>query len=160
MMNEEDRLVDKLRKIEALFARPGTEGERIAAGDALERIQRRLKELEQTERPVEYRFSLPDTWAKSLFIALLRRYGLAPYRYPGQRRNTVMVRVNTTFVNDTLWPEFQEFHSSLRAHLESVTNRIIAEAINRDASDPELRSSRDGAVGDHAVGAQRDLACE
>ena len=96
MISEEDRLVEKLRKIEALFARPATEGERIAAGGALDRIRRRLRDLERAEHPVEYRFSLPDSWTKSLFIALLRRYGLKPYRYPGQRRNTVMVRVTAT----------------------------------------------------------------
>jgi hypothetical protein len=159
-INEEDRLVEKLRKIEALFARPATEGERIAAGNALERIRRRLQDLERTERPVEYRFSMPDSWAKALFIALLRRYGLKPYRYSGQRRNTVRVRVTVTFVNETLWPEFQEFHKSLRAHLEAVTNRVIAEAINKDDSDVEERSGKAGVGADHEVGAQSDLAFE
>ena len=160
MINEEDRLVEKLRKIEALFARPSTEGERIAAGGALDRIRRRLRDLERAERPVEYRFSLSDTWAKSLFIALLRRYGLQPYRYPRQRRNTVMVRVTATFVNETLWPEYQEFHKSLRAHLEAVTTRVIAEAISGDATDVEVRSGREGVVVDHQGEAQSDLALE
>ncbi len=141
--SEEDRLVEKLLKIEALFARPATEGERIAAEGARDRIRRRLRELERAERPVEYRFSLPDPWTKALFIALLRRYGLKPFRYPGQRRNTVMVRVTATFVKDTLWPEFQEFHKSLQAHLEAVTARVIAEAISGDSSDVEVRSGRD-----------------
>ena len=160
MISEEDRLVEKLRKIEALFARPSTEGERIAAGGALDRIRRRLRDLERAERPVEYRFSLSDTWAKSLFIALLRRYGLQPYRYPRQRRNTVMVRVTATFVNETLWPEYQEFHKSLRAHLEAVTTRVIAEAISGDATDVEVRSGREGVVVDHQGEAQSDLALE
>jgi len=30
-MSEEERLVEKLRRVEALFARPGTESERFAA---------------------------------------------------------------------------------------------------------------------------------
>jgi hypothetical protein len=159
-MREEDRLVEKLRKIEALFARPSTEGERVAAGTALERIRRRLQDLERAERPVEYRFSLPDAWSKSLFIALLRRYGLKPYRYPGQRRNTVMVKVTATFVNETLWPEFQEFYRSLRAHLEEVTNHVISEAICKDASDVEVRSGREGTVVESQVKAQSGLAFE
>jgi len=29
---EEERLIEKLHKIEALFARPATDGERLAAG--------------------------------------------------------------------------------------------------------------------------------
>jgi len=159
-MREEDRLVEKLRKIEALFARPSTEGERAAAGEALDRIRRRLRDLERVERPVEYRFSLPDAWAKSLFIALLRRYGLKPYRYPGQRRNTVMVRVTATFVNETLWPEFSEFYKSLRAHLEEVTNRVIAEAVCKDASEVEVRSGPEGTEIGSQVTTQDDLAFE
>src|SRR5438094_10596838 len=90
--DEESRLIEKLRKIEILFARTTNPGERQAAESALERIRQRLTELEKAERPVEFRFSLVDGWSKSLFIALLRRYGLKPYRYTGQRRTTVMVK--------------------------------------------------------------------
>ncbi len=160
MIREEDRLVERLRKIEALFARPSTEGERVAAGSALDRIRQRLRELEATERPVEYRFSLPDTWSKSLFIALLRRYGLHPYRYRGQRRNTVMVRVTATFVDQTLWPEFREFHNSLRAHLEEVTDRVIQEAIFKGAPEVEERSGREGSGDEKQATPQGGLAFE
>jgi len=55
-MNEDDRLIEKLRKIEALYAEPGREGERRAAGAA-----------------IEYRFSMIDPWSRSLFGALLRQ---------------------------------------------------------------------------------------
>src|SRR5574341_362435 len=96
----EAHLVEKLRKIEALFARPGTSGEREAAENALERIRHRLRDLEKEEPLVEYRLSLGDTWSKQLFIALARRYGLKPYRYSGQRRNTVMLRTTRTFINE------------------------------------------------------------
>ena len=93
MLDEEQQLIAKLRKIEALFARPGTEGERRAAEHASHRIRARLTALEEREPAVEFRFSLADAWSRSLFIAVLRRHGLRPYRYPGQRRTTVMVRV-------------------------------------------------------------------
>lgn len=136
---EESRLVEKLRKIERLFARTDVAGERAAAESALERIRERLAQLEQTEPPVEFRFSLPDAWSKSLFLALLRRYGLEPYRYRGQRRTTVMVRVTRTFADQVLWPEFRELDATLREHLESVTRRIIATAIHGDARDAEER---------------------
>src|SRR5437870_11936272 len=86
--DEESRLIEKLRKIETLFARTTNPGERQAAESALERIRRRLDELEQTEQPVEFRFSLQDGWSKSLLVALLRRSGLKLYRYAGQRRTT------------------------------------------------------------------------
>ncbi|MBI3448146.1 MAG: hypothetical protein HY049_04405 [Acidobacteria bacterium] len=146
-VQEEDRLVEKLRKIEALFARPSTDGERIAAGNALERIRARLRQLEASEPPVEYRFSLSDIWSQSLFVALLRRYGLKPYRYPGQRRTTLMARVTRSFVNDTLWPEFQQLNETLREHLAEVTQRIIAQAICPDVSEAEVRAEPAGMEG-------------
>ncbi len=137
--DEEERLIEKLRKIEALFARSDVPGERAAAESASERIRARLLRLEKAERPVEYRFSFPDAWSRALFVALLRRYGLAPYRHRGQRRTTVMTRVAKSFVDDVLWPEFRELNATLREHLDSVTQRIIASAIHGDASDAEER---------------------
>ncbi len=70
----EQQLVEKLRRIEALHARPGSEGERHAAERARERIQSRLKQLEAEEPPIEFRFSLADQWSRHLFLAVLRRY--------------------------------------------------------------------------------------
>ncbi len=140
---EEVRLIEKLRKIEALFARATSAGERAAAESARDRIRGRLEQLEKSERAVEYRFSLPDGWSKSLFIALLRRYGIEPYRYSGQRRTTVMARVTRTFAEEVLWPEFRELNATLRAHLESVTTRVIAQAIHGDQADAEERSGQE-----------------
>ncbi|MBI4483370.1 MAG: hypothetical protein HY652_10825 [Acidobacteria bacterium] len=150
----EERLIAKLKKIEALFVRPATPGERVAAENARQRIRHRLEQLERSERPIEFRFSFPDAWSQSLFIALLRRYGLTPYRYSGQRRTTVMTRVTTTFVNETLWPEFRELNATLQAHLESVTKRIIAYAIDQDDSEIDLRPSHERA-GDSRASAEQ-----
>jgi hypothetical protein len=140
---EEERLIEKLRKIEALFARATSAGERAAAESARDRIRGRLEQLEKSERAVEYRFSLPDGWSKSLFMALLRRYGIEPYRYSGQRRTTVMARVTRTFAEEVLWPEFRELNETLRAHLESVTTRVIAQAIHGDQADAEERPGQE-----------------
>lgn len=140
---EEERLVEKLRKIEALFARATSAGERAAAESARDRIRGRLEQLEKSERAVEYRFSLSDGWSKSLFMALLRRYGIEPYRYSGQRRTTVMARVTRTFAEEVLWPEFRELNETLRAHLESVTTRVIAQAIHGDQADAEERPGQE-----------------
>lgn len=146
-LDEELRLIDKLRKIEALFARPATAGERSAAASARERILERLRALERTERPVEYRFTMADSWSKSLFIALLRRYDLKPYRYRGQRRTTVLVRATKTFVNEVLWPEFEQLDRLLRSHLEAVTARIVAQAIHRGDEEIEERAGDPGGSG-------------
>ncbi len=138
-MNNERDLIDKLLRIEALFARPGTEGEKAAAAGAAERIRARLAELARLDPPVEYQFTLSDRWSQKLLIALLRRYGLRPYRYRRQRRTTVMARVSRRFVGETLWPEFQEFNRTLQAYLAEVTNRVVAEAICPDDKDEEVR---------------------
>lgn len=135
----EERLIEKLRKIEALFARSTTAGERDAAGSARDRILEKLQELEQVEAPIVYQFSMPDNWSRSLFVALLQRYGLKPYRRRGQRRTTVMVRVTASFVDQVLWPEFQELNRTLFDHLEAVTRRVVDEAIHRGTVDVEER---------------------
>ena len=133
----EQQLVEKLRRIEALHARPGSEGERQAAERARERIQTRLKELEAEEPPIEFRFTLADQWSRHLFVALLRRYGIRPYRYRGQRRTTVMTRLNRRFVNDTLWPEFLELQSTLVAYFDTLTDRVIEQALEVKAGEAE-----------------------
>jgi len=138
-MTEEARLIEKLRRIEALFARPGTEGERIAAERARERIRARLREVEQEDPAIEYQFSLADQWSRRLLIALLRRYGLTPYRRRGQRRTTVMARVSKKFVDETLWPEFQALQATLQDYFDDFTSRIVAEVLNADTRDAEDR---------------------
>jgi hypothetical protein len=140
-MYDEAALIEKLRKIETLFARPGTDGERAAAANARERIRARLRELERVEAPIEYRFAIHDPWSRTLLTALLRRYELTPYRYRGQRRTTLMVKVTQTFVDDTLWPEILEADRVLREYLGEVTQRVIADAVSRDATDVEERVS-------------------
>jgi hypothetical protein len=133
------RLRDKLRKIEALFAGAGTEGERLAAEAALARIRARLADMGRSEAPVEIQFSVPDTWSRQLFLALCRRYGLAPYRYARQRRSTVVLRTPRRFVEDVLMPEFKELDADLRSYLEEVTQRLIREEVFADTSDaPEV----------------------
>jgi hypothetical protein len=134
-MDDEARLREKLSRIEALFAGATTDGERVAAAEAKRRIQERLKGFEKLDPPVEFRFSLPDPWMRKVFLALVRRYGLEPYRHRGQRRTTIMVKVPATFVNETLWPEFQQISAAMRTHLDQVTDRIIADVIHGDSSE-------------------------
>jgi hypothetical protein len=135
----EQQLVAKLQRIEALFARAGSEGERVAAERARERIQARLAQLATEEPPVEFRFSLADQWSRHLFVALMRRYGIQPYRYSRQRRTTVMARVSRSFVNDTLWPEFLELQATLAAYFDALTDRVIEQALDVKAGEAEER---------------------
>jgi hypothetical protein len=132
----EGTLIEKLRKLEALYAGTAVEGEREAARRAAERIRERLEELRGREEEVVLAYRLHDPWSRKLFIALCRRYGLTPYRERGQRRTTVLVRVPRTFNDRTLWPEFKALSDELVASLDELTNRVIREAINDDVSEP------------------------
>lgn len=142
--SREQQLVEKLRRIEALHARPGSEGERLAAERARQRIQQRLQQLEGEEQPIEVRFTLSDQWSRHLFVALLRRYGVQPYRYRGQRRTTVMARLSRTFVDETLWPEFQDLQSSLVAYFDALTDRVIEQALEVKAGEADERGEASG----------------
>ena len=101
------------------------------------RIRARLREEEKREKPVEIRFSVPDPWSRHMFIALCRRYGLRPYRYPRMRRQSVIVRAPETFLNTALWPEFQEINAALTEYLAEVTDKVIREEIYEETGDAE-----------------------
>jgi len=134
---DEERLKARLRSIEALYAGALTEGERDAASCARDRILARLRSVEREDPPTEYRFAIHDPWARRAFLALLRRYTLEPYRYPRQRRTTVMVRVPARFVDETLWPQFQEMQATLSEWLSEITEQVISETLYADVSEAE-----------------------
>ena len=138
-MITEQQLRDKLRKISALFEGATTPGERTAAAAALERVKTALAGMLKTEQPIEMQFSLPDQWQRRLFSALCRRYGLKTYRYSRQRHTTVMVRVPESFVNKTLWPEYQQIRNALDEYLNDPTERIIREEVYRDTREAPER---------------------
>ncbi len=114
-------------------------GERQAAAAALAAMRARLARMGQQDPPIEYKFTMSDDWSRRLFTALMRRYGIQPYRYRGQRYTTVMARVSKSFVDQTLWPEFVELDNVLRKYLSEVTDRVVREAIYEDSSEAEER---------------------
>ncbi len=135
-MTEQD-LIEKLRRIAALYAGATTVGERAAALRAHERVSTRLDQQRRVQR-TEYRFTMADGFQRRLFIALARKHGLEPFRYKRQRRTTVMLRVTPQFVDDVLWPEFERLSDTLVAYLDEVTERVIAAAVHEDQSDAAL----------------------
>jgi hypothetical protein len=135
---DEAKLIEKLRLIEALFAGAKTAGEKDAADRAKQRILERLKSVEKADPPIEFKFTLRDIWQQKVMTAILRRYGLKAYRYRGQRYTTIMTRVPEKFVNETLWPEYQEISETLRTYLSEVTERVISEVICRDNSEADI----------------------
>jgi hypothetical protein len=152
---DEDKLIEKLRLIEALFAGVATPGERDAADRARQRILDRLRAYEVEDPPVEYRFTMHDMWQRKVFVALLRRYGIKPYRYIGQRYTSVMAKVSKRFVDDTLWPEFQEVSQTLRTYLSEVTDRVVGQVIYRGSSEADVVEEPNQLPG---AGPTRDLA--
>ena len=139
-MSDFQKLLEMLRRVETLHARTAVAGERDAAANAMNAIRARLARCEQQDPPVEYRFSMQDSWSRRLFTALLRRYGIAPFRYRGQRYTTVMAKVSKTFVDETLWPEFLELDDILESYLSDITDRVIQEAIYQGSSEASERA--------------------
>ena len=138
-MTAEQDLREKLRKIEALFAGAATAGEKAAADAAAERIRARLRTAITGEKTEEIRFSVPDIWSRQLFLALCRRYGISPFRYRRMHRQTVIVKAPRSFVEQTLWPEFQDLSAALSAYLAEITEKLIREEVHGETSDAEER---------------------
>ena len=139
-MTTEQELRQKLRKISALFEGATTAGERDAAAAAIDRVRKALATAEQIERPVETYFKLVDQWNRRLFTALCRRYGLKPYRYPRQRRTTVVLRAPKSFIDETLWPEYLQIEKALHEYLNEATERIIREEVFGNSDEAEERA--------------------
>lgn len=139
VMNEAD-LLARLSLVEALHSGAATAGEKDAAAQARDRIRARLAKLQTEDPPIEYSFSMSDVWSRQLFVALLRRYDIKPYRYARQRRTTVRARLPRRFLNETLWPTFLELNRLLRQHLAEVTERVVSQAIATDTSEAEERA--------------------
>lgn len=136
-MNEQ-KLIEKLRLIERLASGAATKGEEVAAELAKERILRRLRHLEKEDPPVEYQFTMVDMWSRKVFVALLRRYEIKPYRYHRQRHTTVMAQLSKKFVDETLWPEFQDISKTLTDYLSEVTDRVIAEVLDQESTEADV----------------------
>jgi hypothetical protein len=136
-MTPEHLLRDKLRKIEALFAGAATPGEKAAAGAAAERIRERLGLAAGKEDSHEVKFSIPDVWSRHLFIALCRRYGLRPFRHRRMHRQSLLVKAPNSFIEQVLWPEFQELNAALIAYLSEITEKVIREEVHRETGEAE-----------------------
>lgn len=142
-MERSEDIRAKLEKLEQLFARGATPGERAAAGAARERLTERLKSLDH-EQETELQYTLPDAWAVRIFIALCRKHGVKPYRYPRQRRTTVMVRVRPEVFNSTVGAEFQTLHEELVSYFTDTVDHLIADAMRSDGDDENIETARIG----------------
>jgi hypothetical protein len=52
----------------------------------------------------------------------------------------MIVKAPRSFVDKTLWPEYQQLQATLQEYLNEVTERIIREEVYRDAGDAPERA--------------------
>ncbi|MDZ4753083.1 MAG: hypothetical protein SGJ11_01130 [Phycisphaerae bacterium] len=130
-------LLERLRKIQALYDAPGTPGEQAAAAAAAERLRERVRDVTSASRPsatsereIEFRVSLEDAWSRKLFLAIARHHRAAPFRYRGQRRTTVMVKVTETHFYNTIIPHFHAAEDVLREHFDKITAQVIKDCLH------------------------------
>lgn len=128
-----EEIIEKIRKVEALFLGSDSPGEVQAALSALGRLQAQLDAAPQPAE--EWQFSLQDPWKRQLFLALARRHGLTPYRRPRQRFSTVMIRTTRPMIDQVLWPQYLELSKLLHDYLNEVTRDIIGRSVHRDLSE-------------------------
>ncbi len=141
MAVDDDDLRARLGKLEALFRRAGTDGERAAAEAAIARVQDRLGKGNAAPA-IEMKFSFPDTWAVHLFVAICRKHGVKPYRYPRQRRTTVMVRAPRQRFDTEIWREFSDLHSELHIYFGETVDHLIRSAMKSDGDDSGLEAAQ------------------
>ena len=147
-MVDDEGLRAKLAKVEALFRRAGSPGERAAAEAAMGRLHGRLGGSErrrpEPEPEVELQFSLPDTWSVRLFVAVCRKHGVRTFRYARQRRTTVMVRTRERFFDRAVWPEYSRLQSELESYFVDVTDHLVERVMGSDGDDSNLDAQPGG----------------
>lgn len=141
MLTNEANLIDKLLKIEALYIGAQTIGEKEAAKNALDKVQKKIEEYKKADPPTEWKLVTNSMYEKKLLQSLLRRYGFKPFRYKRQKYTTVMVVASGEFINNVLWPEYVQMSKLLISHLDEVTEKIIKSAIN-ESSEEEIRDEK------------------
>ena len=147
--DEIEDLVERLRKVQALYNAPSTEGERAAAAAAAERLQARLKEATSSaargeaaaaaERETEFQMRIDDAWSRKLFIGIARHHGVRAYRYPGQRRTTLVVRTTKRHLDERVMPHYVDAVEVMRDHFDAIADRVIREALHLSPDEAEER---------------------
>jgi hypothetical protein len=125
----------KLQQLEALAAQATTDGERVAATRARERVRQHLEDLEDSapasgpwdshQSQPHWQFRVPDEWSRRVLIAVLRAHDLEPYRRGGQRHETVCVQAPGSLIRSQVWPDFRDQALALYRALTTVADRFM-----------------------------------
>ena len=101
------------------------------------RIRERLDQAAGKEKETEVKSSITDAWSRKLFVALCRRYGIRPFRYRRMHRQSIIIRAPKTFVEQVLWPEFEELSTALIACLSEITEKVIREEVHGETGEAD-----------------------
>ncbi len=122
----------RLRESARRLARPAIACKQSSA-------RRRMK---VTSPRVSCNILLPDICSVRIFVALCRKNGIRPYRYPRQRRTTVMVRVRQSSFEQTVGKEFRILHRELTGYFNETVEHLIADAMKSYGDDETLEQRR------------------
>jgi hypothetical protein len=128
MANEE--LQTRLAAVEASAAGNQTEDDVLAGAAA--GLAPLAEASPCVEAAAELRFTVAETWAQKVLVALLMRRGFKPYRKRGQHATTIMVVAPPTFVRETMMAEYAAITTKVESWIDRVTGRIVAEVIGVD----------------------------
>ena len=131
-------LLEKIKKVEALIERAGSEGERQSAIKAKERLEKSKTKVE-----IEYTIRTQDMWHKRLFMAICHKHNLKPYRYFRQKYTTIMVKISKEFLDEVIWPEYLKYVKILEELVEEVATNVISK-IHKDEEEIVIMGEIEG----------------
>lgn len=124
------KLRERLEQVEATVTAASAQNELVAAVEGSQ--VPRVDFADGSEPAVELRFTVAESWAQKVLVALLMRRGFRPYRKPGQHATTIMVEAPKAFVSETIMVEYAAITGKLESWIDAVTERVIAEVIHGD----------------------------
>lgn len=139
---DEQEFLNELRRIEKKLAELDPEKLPPEIRQLRESVNLVRARQESDDTPVEIKFSFRNEWSQRLFLALAKRYGLRPYRYRGQRHTTTVLKTSRSFVDETLWPDFQRLDEILDQHLSEVTSLFIDHVLSDEDGQPRVTAQR------------------
>lgn len=121
-MNTEQFLIDSFHATE--LKQSGSRSD-FTAEQVKERIRARLQASATAADVEEFQFNLKNDWEMIVLQALLKRYGIKSYRYRKQRKSTVLFRVSKQFMDELLWPIFNDVAGKLFERFTQVTMGLL-----------------------------------
>lgn len=94
--------------------------------------------VDDADPDIELQNSLPDVWSVRIFVALCRKHRVRPYRYPRQRRTTLIVRTRQISFERTVATEFRALYRESTANFDETVKHLISDAMKSDGDDQTL----------------------